>query len=163
MNGIALVLGALHQGENHLADQLTTVAGRHHAEHEVHHVAADLGDWSRKHVRLLAEAAHHHGLDFADTSKAPEADTLSMFRAKPGDAVADAPESGLPLLRDLSELHLSATENSLNWEMLAQVAQATKDETLLAVVSECHPQTLRQLRWTNTMIKTLAPQVLTTL
>jgi hypothetical protein len=45
--------------------------------------------------------------------------------------------------------------------MLAQAAQATRDERLLALVTDCHPQTLRQLRWTNTQIKILAPQVLT--
>ncbi|WP_167407412.1 hypothetical protein [Streptomyces swartbergensis] len=31
----------------------------------------------------------------------------------------------------------------------------------LALVTDCHPQTLRQLRWTNTMIKALAPELLT--
>lgn len=45
--------------------------------------------------------------------------------------------------------------------MLAQAAQATKDDKLLALASACHPQTLRQLRWTNTMIKNLSPQALT--
>lgn len=45
--------------------------------------------------------------------------------------------------------------------MLAQVAQATRDERLLALAGDCHPQTLRQLRWTNTMIKILAAQLLT--
>jgi hypothetical protein len=47
--------------------------------------------------------------------------------------------------------------------MLAQVAQATKDDELLGLASSCHPATLRQMRWTNTMIKVLAPQVLTSL
>jgi hypothetical protein len=45
--------------------------------------------------------------------------------------------------------------------MLAQVAQAAKDTDLLDLAAACHPQTLRQLRWTNTMIKTLSPQLLT--
>jgi hypothetical protein len=44
--------------------------------------------------------------------------------------------------------------------MLAQAAQATRDERLLAQVTDCHPQTLRQLRWTKTMIKALALQLL---
>ena len=34
---------------------------------------------------------------------------------------------------------------------------------LLALASSCHPQTLRQIRWANTMIKTLSPQVLSNL
>jgi hypothetical protein len=70
---------------------------------------------------------------------------------------------GLLLLRDLRELHLAAAENSLYWEMLGQVAQARRDGELLAVVSACHPRTLRQMRWTNTMIKNLSPQLLTSL
>jgi hypothetical protein len=44
--------------------------------------------------------------------------------------------------------------------MLAQVAQAKHERELLALSQECHPQTLRQIRWANTMIKTLSPQVL---
>jgi hypothetical protein len=47
--------------------------------------------------------------------------------------------------------------------MLAQVAQATRDERLLELVSACHPRTLRQTRWTDTLIKQLSPQVLTSL
>jgi hypothetical protein len=47
--------------------------------------------------------------------------------------------------------------------MLAQAAQATRDDELLALASACHPQTLRQMRWTNTMIKNLSPQVLSSL
>jgi hypothetical protein len=73
------------------------------------------------------------------------------------------PDPGLLLLRDLREVHLAAAHNSLHWEMLAQVAQASKDTRLLALASSCHPQTLRQMRWTNTMIKDLSPQVLTSL
>ncbi|MFF3894543.1 hypothetical protein ACFYY3_15395 [Streptomyces sp. NPDC001812] len=36
-------------------------------------------------------------------------------------------------------------------------------EGLLAVVFECRPQSLRKMRWTHTLIKDLAPQVLTSL
>ncbi|MEV5642056.1 hypothetical protein AB0L67_18075 [Streptomyces flaveolus] len=31
------------------------------------------------------------------------------------------------------------------------------------LASACHPRTLRQMRWTNTMIKNLSPQILPTL
>jgi hypothetical protein len=44
--------------------------------------------------------------------------------------------------------------------MLAQAAQATRDQELLELVSSCRPRTLRQMRWTNTMIKVLSPQLL---
>ncbi|MGW1273949.1 hypothetical protein [Streptomyces sp. NPDC002491] len=167
MNGIAFTLRALHHGERHLAGQLTAVAERHRTEHEVHHVARDLAAWSRAHVADLAEAARAHGLDLDGSPGAPATGAtgatgvLSTLREKAAEAVGRRPEPGLLLLRDLRELHLSAAENSLYWEMLAQAAQATKDDELLAVVSSCHPQTLRQMRWTNTLIKNLSPQVLT--
>ncbi|MFI0508660.1 hypothetical protein ACH3Y9_03535 [Streptomyces sp. WSLK1-5] len=47
--------------------------------------------------------------------------------------------------------------------MLARVARATRDERLLELAPDCHPQTLRQMRWTDTLIKQVSPQVLTSL
>ncbi|MGV9558301.1 hypothetical protein [Streptomyces sp. NPDC003522] len=163
MNGTALTLRALHHGEEHLAGQLTAVAERHRADHEIHHVATDLARWSREHVRRLAGAGGAHGLDLDGSTGTPAPGVLSTLREKAAEAVGHRPEPGLLLLRDLRRLHLDATGNSLHWEMLAQVAQATRDDDLLALASSCHPQTLRQLRWTNTMIKTLSPQILTAL
>ncbi|WP_406726394.1 hypothetical protein WJ438_19470 [Streptomyces sp. GD-15H] len=163
MNGLTLTLRTLHHGEKHLAEQLTAVAERHRTEHEVHHVANDLAAWSREHVERLSSAAHAHNFDLTGSPGVPAAKVLSAFREKAAEAVRHRPEPGLLLLRDLRDLHLSAAENSLYWEMLAQIAQATKDEGLLAVVSECHPRTLRQMRWSNTLIKNLAPQILTSL
>lgn len=161
MNGITLTLRALHHGEKHLAEQLTAVAERHRTEHEVHHVATDLAGWSREHVQRLADVAHEHGLDLGDAPGEPSSGVLSVLREKAAEAMGRRPEPGLLLLRDLRDLHLGATENSLHWEMLAQAAQATRDDGLLAVVSACHPRTLRQMRWTNTLIKDLSPQILT--
>ncbi|MFF9488905.1 hypothetical protein [Streptomyces sp. NPDC014676] len=34
------------------------------------------------------------------------------------------------------------------------------DRELLEPASSCHPRTLRQMRWTNTMIEVLSPQLL---
>ncbi|KUO06484.1 hypothetical protein [Streptomyces caeruleatus] len=163
MNGIALTLRALHHGEQRLADELTAVAERHRTEHEVHHVATDLAQWSRDHVQRLADTGRDHGLHLDAASGTGTPGLLSTLREKAAEAVGRRPEPGLLLLRDLRELHLDATENSLYWEMLAQAAQATRDDKLLALASGCHPQTLRQLRWTNTMIKNLSPQALTSL
>ncbi|WP_399881334.1 hypothetical protein ACGH7X_03100 [Streptomyces sp. BBFR51] len=163
MNGITLTLRTLHRGERHLAHDLVAVAERHRAEHEVHHVAADLAVWSREHVRRLADVAAHHDLKLGDPPDHPSDGVLATLREKASEAVAHRPEPGLLLLRDLRELHLAAVENSLHWEMLAQAAQASGDSELLALASSCHPRTLRQMRWTNTMIKNLAPQLLTSL
>ncbi|MEU0068055.1 hypothetical protein ABZ027_00530 [Streptomyces sp. NPDC006332] len=166
MNGITLTLRALHHGEEHLAKDLVTVAERHRTEHEVFHVATDLALWSREHVKRLAEAGHHYGMDLDEmpgTADPSDPGVLATLRKKAAEAVGRRPEPGLLLLRDLRELHLGATENSLYWEMLAQAAQAGKEDRLLALASSCHPQTLRQMRWSNTMIKNISPQILTSL
>ncbi|WP_108989740.1 hypothetical protein [Streptomyces coelicoflavus] len=163
MNGITLTLRTLHRGERHLAHDLVTVAERHRTEHEIHHVATDLARWSREHVRRLAEVAAEHGTKLGDPPDHRADGVFATLREKASEAVAHRPEPGLLLLRDLRELHLAAAENSLHWEMLAQAAQASKDSGLLTLASSCHPRTLRQMRWTNTMIKNLSPQLLTSL
>lgn len=156
MNGIAWALRALHHGEEDLAQELLAAAGRHRAEHEVHHIATDLAGWSFTHVRRLAEAAAAHGLTLDGAPGDPD-----PYPARhPAPAPADSP-AGLLLLTDLRELHVAAARNSLHWEMLAQTAKAARDQDLSALAASCHPQTLRQMRWTNTMIKNLCPQVLT--
>ncbi|WP_128378166.1 hypothetical protein [Streptomyces cavernae] len=181
MNGIDLALRTLHQGERNLAEELLDVSERHRSEHEIHHVATDLAGWSREHVRRLADTAADHGVHlgappdatseggFAPPTPRRQAaedsvEPAGVVAEEPaGETAGHRPPPGLLLLRDLRELHLMATENSLHWEMLAQLAQARKDGRLLSLSAACHPQTLRQMRWTNTMIKTLSPQVLTSL
>lgn len=64
---------------------------------------------------------------------------------------------------DLRELYLMASGNAVLWTMLGQAAQASRDSQLLQVVSDCHPRTLRQVRWCNGTIKTLSPQILTSI
>ncbi|MEU6328532.1 hypothetical protein ABZ851_14820 [Streptomyces sp. NPDC047049] len=165
MNGIKIILRTLHHGERNLAEGLTTAAQRHRAEHEVHHIGNDLATWSKQHVQRLSETAADYGLTLDGLSDAAPSDSVfaTLIRNKASEAVGHRPEPGLLLLRDLRQLHLAAAENSLHWEMLAQAAQATKDDRLLSLSSTCHPQTLRQMRWTNTLIKTLSPQILTSL
>ncbi|MCH5675247.1 hypothetical protein [Streptomyces gilvus] len=162
MNGVHLTLRELHKGERALEKALLAAAERHHTEHEIHHVAHDLARWSHEHTTRITEAAQHYALDLSGPSDHPAPGPLATLREKAADTVGRRPEPGLLLLRDLRDLHLAAAENSLHWEMLAQAAQATRDDRLLQLASACHPQTLRQMRWTNTMIKNLSPQLLTT-
>lgn len=161
MNGTHLVLRALHHGEHHLARQLLAVAERHRTEHEVRHVATDLARWSREHVERVADAARGHGLRLGGAPDEHASGPLSAVRDMAAQALGDRPEPGLLLLWDLRQLHLSASGNSVYWEMLAQAAQAARDGELLGLATACHPRTLRQMRWTNTMVKILSPQVLT--
>ncbi|MDK0523914.1 hypothetical protein [Streptomyces sp. ML-6] len=163
MNGIKLALRTLHHGERDLVDDLMKLSERHRTEHEIHHVATDVAIWSREHVQRLADTATHYDLDLDGPPGNSSPGLFAALRKKASEVTGNRPEPGLLLLRDLRETHLAATYNSLHWEMLAQAAQASKDTRLLALASSCHPRTLRQMRWTNTMIKNLSPQLLTSL
>jgi hypothetical protein len=149
----------LHRDERALAALLEAVADRHRSDHEVFHVARDLARWSREHVTLLAEAGPAHGLDLdPDVDRRPG--PVGRTRQRMGEAMARHRVAGLVLLTDLRKVHRSAGALSLDWEILAQAAQALKDRDLLALAQECHPQTLRQVRWANGRIKETAPQVM---
>ncbi|MFI8868871.1 hypothetical protein OG893_34005 [Streptomyces sp. NBC_01696] len=163
MNGIQLTLSSLHRGERSMATALVAMADGHLRDHEVHHVAIDIAAWSLEHVQRLAEASARHGTQLDDRRDGASDDLLAAILHAPSGQETRRPDPRLLLLDDLRDLHLAATRNSLHWEMLAQVAQATAAADLLALASSCHPQTLRQMHWTNTMIKTLSPQVLSSL
>lgn len=148
-------------GEGELEKDLLAAAERHHTEHGVHHVARDLARWSHEHGIRLADTARTSGLDLSGPPDHPAASVMATLRERTAEALGRRPEPGLRLLHDLRALHLAASGNSVHWEMLAQAAQATRDTRLLGLASSCHPRTLRQLRWTNTMIKNFSPQLLT--
>jgi len=156
---LGLVLRELHRAETTLAEDLLKTAGRHHAEHEVHHVARDLAGWSAAHIRDIARAGRAHGLDLDEDVPGPG--PLEPLRTALAELSGRRPEPGLLLLADLRRLHRRAAGVSLDWELLAQGAQAAKDTGLLELASRCHPQTLRQLKWTNATLKVLSPQILT--
>jgi allophanate hydrolase subunit 1 len=162
MNGLSYALRRIHAGENDIHRQLLRLAEQHHAEHEVHHVARDLAAWSAEHVRSLAEHARRLHLQLDPDADAPRRAT-EVLRAAVSTMTGRRPETGLLLLHDLRDLYLQASDNSLAWEMLAQISQARHERELLTLTEECHPQNLRQLRWANAMIKTQSPQILASL
>jgi hypothetical protein len=158
VNKTVLLMRILHDAENNVAVDLLKLGERHKADHEIYHLTRDLAQWSHDHVRLLTEAAAKMG-----TTLDPEPDEpgpLSGLREKTAELLGRRPEPGLLLLRDLRKLHLDAVGLSVDWELLGQTAQATKDENLLQLVQRCHPDTLRQARWANAMIKVLSPQIM---
>jgi hypothetical protein len=159
MNGIGYALRRIHHGENEMHLQLLRIAEREHAEHEIHHVARDLAAWSEEHVRELAAQAERFEVDLSGDADTPSA-VLERLRAAASTLAGRRAQAGLLLLHDLRDLYLQASDNSLAWEMLAQVAQAKRERELLALTERCHPQNLRQLRWANTMIKVQTPQIL---
>jgi hypothetical protein len=156
---LGLALRELHRSEISLARDLLKVSDRHKAEPEIHHIARDLAVWSRAHVKELAEAGTRY--DARLSADAPETSgPLAPLRSMVSELLGHRPEPGLLLLADLRRLHRKAAGVSLDWELLAQGAQAAKDTDLLELTQRCHPQTLRQMKWANAMLKTLSPQIL---
>lgn len=156
---LGLAVRELHRSETSLARDLFKVSDRHQVEHEVHHVARDLAGWCQRHVRELAEAGREYDLNLSDD--APErSGPLAPLRTALSELTVHRPEPGLLLLADLRRLHRKAAGVSLDWELLAQGAQAAKKTDLLALAERSHPETLRQLKWTNAMLKVLSPQIL---
>lgn len=159
-SGLEYALHRVHSAENTLVQHLLRMAERHQGDHEVHHVALDLSEWSRLNLAALADAATHY-----EISLDREPDEPGAVRHAVDALAAHAPPkmASVALLEDLRDLYLAASEASLAWEMLAQHAQARRESDLLEITERCHPQTLRQIRWANTMIKILSPQVLASL
>ena len=158
MSRMPLVLRELHRSETGLARNLLAVSDRHRADHEVFHVARDVARWSQEHVRRIADAGREHGLrlDPAPRWSVPAASALVQ---RLSTAAGRRPEPGL-LLADLRRLHLRAAGVSVDWELLAQAAQAMRLPALLELAQRCHPETLRQMRWANAQLKEVSPQVI---
>jgi hypothetical protein len=160
-NKVGLAIAELHRAENDLAAELLQASDRHKADHDIFYLGRDLAGWSREHVRKLAE----HGLNYgAELDPEPDDETgpLATMRQKGAELLGRHHDAALLLLKDLREIHRKAAGLSLDWEVLAQTAQALKDTELLGLTQECHPQTLRQLRWANASLKTNAAQIMVT-
>jgi hypothetical protein len=151
-------LRELHRSELKLARALDAIGARHHSDHGVHHVALDLTQWSREHVALIGEIGGRYGVRLRTHPRTAAATRQAQQWIS--DRVGRRPEPSLLLLADLRRLHRLAAGVSLDWELLAQGAQAAKDEQLLDLTKRCHPQALRQMRWANAMLKELSPQAL---
>ncbi|MQY07884.1 hypothetical protein [Actinomadura macrotermitis] len=156
---VAAVLRELHAHEQELAHRLLRVSERHRPEPEIHHLARDLAGWSRRHLVEIAGTGRRFGLDL-DPDPAVEPGLAARLREKGGELAGRRPEPGLLLLHDLRGVHVQAAEVSVDWVMIAQAAQASRDGDLLALTDRCHPDTLRQMRWANAHVKVLSPQIL---
>ncbi|SPM32928.1 hypothetical protein MRAB57_730 [Mycobacterium rhizamassiliense] len=153
-----MAIRELHRSERKLAHEFHVVAARHHSDQDVSHLATDMAGWSQQHVRELAKHGRHYGLRL---SAEPRTSARTGFlQSRMSDMLRHRPEPSLMLLADLRRIHRLAAGVSLDWELLGQGAQAAKDQELLDLTSRCHPQTLRQMRWANGMLKELSPQVL---
>jgi hypothetical protein len=156
-----MVLSELYRSERWLARELGAMAARHRAEQGVRYVAIDLAGWSRNHLREIEATAEAAGTPLF---RWPHRSVVTApLQRRVGDLLGRRQEPGLLLIVDLRRVHRAAAGVSLDWELLAQAAQAQKDEQLVALTQRCHPESLRQMRWANAMLKELSPQILTAL
>lgn len=159
---IDLAIGDVSDAETALGHRLDAIGERHKADHDVFHLTTTLQRIVSANLERLAPIADRHGATVrpSDVHDTHGAGLLDAVREKTSELVGRRPEPGLLLLRDLRHLHLLYCEASIDWVILGQGAQAIRDKELLDVISQCHPQTLRGMKWTVTRIKTAAPQVL---
>lgn len=156
---LGLALHELHRSENDLAHELLQVSERHKVNHEIYHLGRDLATWSQQHVRELARIATDYGQNL---DPEPEGDNAlsKRLREKGSELLGRHSAPGMLLLRDLRGIYVKASGVSADWEILAQAAQGSKQVELLEVTKQCHPDTLRQVRWANAMLKVESTQIL---
>jgi hypothetical protein len=158
MTKLPLAIAELHRSERQLATDLRAIAARNRSDQDISHIARDLAGWSDDHVAALADHGRQYRLRL---SASPRRIHLRRWAGERlSEALRRRPEPALLLLADLRKAHRVAAGVSLDWELLAQGAQAAKDQDLLALANRCHPQSLRQMRWANAMLKELSPQAL---
>jgi hypothetical protein len=150
----------VHEAEATLIEELLRIGERHKADHDVFHLTRTFAQRGRERLKALDPHAERYDA-LMEGEPGNGGGVIGSLREKGSHLLGLRPEAGLLLLRDVRKLHLLAAEASIDWTMLGQAAQAVRDAELLATVGECHPETLRTLRWTTTRLKEAAPQVLT--
>jgi hypothetical protein len=159
---IGIALRETHDAETDLATELLRAGERHKSDHDVYHLTRTLSTWCDRHVQRLAALAGRYDTPLeADTAAEQQDRGLgARVREKSAELLGRRPESGVLLLRDMRDLHLAAARASLAWTVLGQGAQAVKDQELLQIVTACHPETIRTMKWTVQKLKEASPQVL---
>ena len=162
MKKIGIAIERLQAAELELADTFRKVGERHAVEHDVYHLSHTLAEQCEAHVDRLRTFAERY-----DSPRRHEgggngqlADVLETMRQKTSELIGRQP-TGLVLLDDLRELFVKAQDVGIHWVMVAQAAQALRDAELLALCSECHTESIVQMHWLLTRIKSAAPQALT--
>lgn len=161
MNKVGMALKELYRAEEELADEYVKVGERLAAEHDVWYDCKRFAEQCHAHADAIRPfaSAHEEDLPPADDATVGETTTAAL-RHKLPEALGRRPESGLLLLRSLRQLYLQAQEVSFHWIVAGQLAQATRDHELLAVVDELHRETLTQIKWLKTQVKQSSPQAL---
>jgi hypothetical protein len=161
MNKVGMALKELYRAEEELADEYVKVGERLAAEHDVWYDCKRFAEQCHLHADAIRPfaVAHDEDLPPADDATVGETTTAAL-RHKLSEMLGRRPESGLLLLRSLRQLYLQAQEVSFHWIVAGQLAQATRDHELLALVDEHHRETLTQIKWLKTQVKQASPQAL---
>ena len=127
-------------------------------------------DWSRtiiKRNRTWKRLADSSRAGLASRPNRPSVLSISMARSVTGEPSSPYSElfqgprrGGFALLRDLHDLWLLGTEAEICWTLLAQAAQALRDQDFVETCEHNKYQTHRQLSWLETRSKQAAPQSL---
>jgi hypothetical protein len=161
MNKIGAALKELHEAEEQLADEYVKVGERLAAEHDVWYGCKHFAEQCHAHADAIRQFAYKHEEQLAPPDDGTVGETATAaLRHRLSEALGRRPESGLLLLRSLRRLYLQAQDVSFHWIVAGQLAQATHDHELLAVVDELHRETLTQIKWLKTQVKEASPQAL---
>jgi hypothetical protein len=161
MTKLDMAMSDLHDAESQLVLDLERMGERHHADHEVVHITRDLARWSTEHLARLAGIAPKYGLELsADSPHTNE--LMAAVREKTSDLMGRRHAPALMLLDDLRDLYGAASRVQLDWEVLAQAAQALEDTELVELAESCRTQSQRQVTWAETKLKETAAQALVT-
>jgi hypothetical protein len=159
---VGIAIERLQAAEIDLAEDFRKVGERHAVEHDVYHLTQALAQQCDAHVarlRTFAEryvAPRDHDADGGGTV----AGVLETVRHRLSELIGRQP-TGIMLLNDLRHLFVAAQDVGILWVMVAQAAQALRDVELLGVCTECHTESVVQMHWLLTRIKSAAPQALT--
>jgi hypothetical protein len=161
VNKVGLALKELYRAEEELADEYVKVGERLAAEHDVWYDCKRFAEQCHSHADAIRPFAAMHEEELPPVADETVGETTTAgLRHKVSEALGRRPESGLLLLRSLRQLYLQAQEVSFDWIVAGQLAQATRDQELLAVVDELHRETLTQIKWLKTQVKQASPQAL---
>ena len=142
---LAAAVADLHTTELGLAAAFRRVGEGHVAESDVAIMCETLAEQCESHATRLASVARESDV------------RIDGREAEP----ARTPATG-DLLGDLRQLFPMVAACEIAWTIVGQGAKATRDTELTDLVAECCEETVGQLRWLKTKIKTAAPQALAT-
>lgn len=156
-------IGQLHGALVELADDFRKVGERHAVEHDVFHLSHSLALQCEGQANALRRYGERYEHSLRPVSEDGVWDgLLAKVRRANATLVGRLPVTGVLLLRDLRQLHLSLQEVAVLWLVVGQAAQANRDAELLTLAEQSRQELTHQIIWVTTRIKETAPQALLT-